>query len=65
MLKLKYCTSKDSLSFPFTVELVLTQSTNWFKEFPYIQRHEKRDCDHVAASSCSLLPAIDDLAVSA
>lgn len=37
MLNLQYCTSKDSLFFPVTVELVLTQSRNWFTDFPYIK----------------------------
>lgn len=37
MLNLKYCTSKDALFFPVTEELVLTQSRNWFTDFPYIK----------------------------
>lgn len=37
MLNLKYFTSKDSLFFLVAAELVLTQTRNWFTDFPYIR----------------------------
>lgn len=59
MFNFKYLTSK-ALFFLLTVKLLLTQSGNWFTDFSYSQRHKNRDSGHVAASSCSPWPAIDD-----